>query len=147
MAGTGTVVVFVVSLSLVELLAPGLAVDMLASVVGGDGEGAGLPVVTVPFSVTVALVVIVGLVLRLVVSALVRVVCTVVNPGVVLSVALVTSEAVVKLLSVRALLGFEFVALVQSDVGKAVEFTVFISPLVVKLNSVVVPRMNTKAQK
>lgn len=59
MAGTGTVVVFVVSLSLVGLLVPGLAVDMLASVAGGDGEGAGLPVATVLFSVTVALVVIV----------------------------------------------------------------------------------------
>lgn len=52
-------VVFAVSLSLVGLLVPGLAVDMLASVVGGDREGAGLPVVTVPFSVTVVLVVIV----------------------------------------------------------------------------------------
>lgn len=69
--------------------------------------------------------------LRLIVSALVRVVCTVVNSRVVLSVAVVTSEAVVKPLSVRALLGFEFVAVVKSDVGKAVEVTLFISPLVV----------------
>lgn len=69
--------------------------------------------------------------LRLIVSALVRVVCTVVNSRVVLSVAVVTSEAVVKPLSVRALLEFEFVAVVKSDVGKAVEVTLFISPLVV----------------
>lgn len=58
--------------------------------------------------------------LRLIVSALVRVVCTVVNSRVVLSVALVTSGAVVKPLSVRALLGFD---------------------------SVIAPRINTKAQK